>query len=222
MSPATYPSQQMLYQGWATQQGATDRHPYQQTIPGLQHGQPPLPVRPRPGLIYSTSHEVLVGKEGYPQPAPEREPKARFTSDEDNLLRFLKEHYNGPNGPKLSWKQIADFFPGRKSGTLQVRYCTKIRTKDPITWTAESVSAKGVGKWLGRSGILIKWLTLDHTQDTRLKIAVADYDREKWRHVATKLNIGASPEACSNRMETLDAIENQAREDQQEPCVLYE
>lgn len=83
-----------------------------------------------------------MGRPGYPHPAPLREQKARFTQDDDQLLRFLKEQCNNP---KLSWKQIADFFPGRRSGTLQVRYCTKIRTKDPISWNSDSVSEKGAG-----------------------------------------------------------------------------
>jgi hypothetical protein len=28
---------------------------------------------------------------------------------------------------RLSWAEIADHFPGRKKGTLQVRYCTKLK-----------------------------------------------------------------------------------------------
>lgn len=39
----------------------------------------------------------------------------------------------------LTWKQIADFFPGRSSGTLQVRYCTKLKAKT-TQWTDETVS----------------------------------------------------------------------------------
>jgi hypothetical protein len=39
----------------------------------------------------------------------------------------------------LTWKQIADFFPGRSSGTLQVRYCTKLKAKTTV-WTDEMVS----------------------------------------------------------------------------------
>lgn len=49
------------------------------------------------------------------------------------MLVELKENKN------LTWKQIADFFPGRTSGTLQVRYCTKLKAKD-VTWTDEMVS----------------------------------------------------------------------------------
>ena len=56
------------------------------------------------------------------------------------LLKELKERF------KLSWKQIADFFPDRKSGTLQVRYCTKIRKQDRVDWTDESVSIHSLMK----------------------------------------------------------------------------
>ena len=86
---------------------------------------------------HSRPYDVLAGRPNYPSPAPRRELKARFTKEEDALLRELKEDYITP---KLSWRQIADFFPGRKSGTLQVRYCTKIRAKDPIMWSDDAVS----------------------------------------------------------------------------------
>ena len=60
-------------------------------------------------------------------------PKAKFTPEDDALLVELKEKHD------LTWKKISDFFPGRSSGTLQVRYCTKLKAKG-VTWTAESVS----------------------------------------------------------------------------------
>lgn len=69
-----------------------------------------------------------------PQPAPRpRGPKLKFTTEDDQLLVDLKEKKN------LTWKQIADFFPGRSSGTLQVRYCTKLKAKTTV-WTDEMVS----------------------------------------------------------------------------------
>jgi Myb-like DNA-binding domain len=76
----------------------------------------------------------VVGQAGMPDPAPRpRGPKLKFTPEEDALLVELKEHKN------LTWKQISDFFPGRTSGTLQVRYCTKLKAKDTV-WTDEMVS----------------------------------------------------------------------------------
>jgi len=74
-----------------------------------------------------------VGQEGMPPPAPRpRGPKLKFTPEDDQLLVDLKEKKN------LTWKQIADFFPGRSSGTLQVRYCTKLKAKTTV-WTDEMV-----------------------------------------------------------------------------------
>ena len=75
----------------------------------------------------------VVGQEGMPPPAPRpRGPKLKFTPEDDQLLVDLKEKKN------LTWKQIADFFPGRSSGTLQVRYCTKLKAKTTV-WTDEMV-----------------------------------------------------------------------------------
>lgn len=75
----------------------------------------------------------MVGQEGMPTPAPRpRGPKLKFTPEDDQLLIELKEQKN------LTWKQIADFFPGRSSGTLQVRYCTKLKAKT-TQWTDETV-----------------------------------------------------------------------------------
>lgn len=75
----------------------------------------------------------VVGQVGMPPPAPRpRGPKLKFTPEDDQLLIDLKEHKN------LTWKQIADFFPGRSSGTLQVRYCTKLKAKT-TQWTDETV-----------------------------------------------------------------------------------
>lgn len=68
-----------------------------------------------------------------PQPAPRpRGPKLKFTPEDDQLLVDLKEN------KALTWKQIAEFFPGRSSGTLQVRYCTKLKAKT-TQWTDETV-----------------------------------------------------------------------------------
>lgn len=75
----------------------------------------------------------MVGQVGMPSPAPRpRGPKLKFTAEDDQLLIELKEQKN------LTWKQIADFFPGRSSGTLQVRYCTKLKAKTTL-WTEDMV-----------------------------------------------------------------------------------
>ncbi|CAG8187200.1 unnamed protein product [Penicillium olsonii] len=59
-------------------------------------------------------------------------PKTKFGPAEDATLIQLKEHWN------FTWKQIQHWFPGRTSGTLQVRYCTKLKAKN-VVWTEEMV-----------------------------------------------------------------------------------
>ncbi|KAG6084203.1 hypothetical protein E4U33_003786 [Claviceps sp. LM78 group G4] len=109
----------------------------------------------------------MVGQAGMPAPAPRpRGPKLKFTAEDDQLLIELKEQKN------LTWKQIADFFPGRSSGTLQVRYCTKLKAKT-TQWTDE----------------------MDH----KLRAALADYETEKWRIIAHKVGNGFTPAACRER-----------------------
>jgi hypothetical protein len=82
----------------------------------------------------------MVGQAGMPPPAPRpRGPKLKFTPEDDQLLIDLKENKS------LTWKQIADFFPGRSSGTLQVRYCTKLKAKT-TQWTEETVSRSNPSK----------------------------------------------------------------------------
>jgi hypothetical protein len=76
----------------------------------------------------------MVGMEGMPPPAlPSKGPKPKFTPEEDQLLIDLKEN------KALTWKQIADFFPGRSPGTLQVHYCKKLKANS-TQWTDETVS----------------------------------------------------------------------------------
>ncbi|RMJ24701.1 hypothetical protein PHISP_04428 [Aspergillus sp. HF37] len=113
----------------------------------------------------------VVGHPGMPEPAPRpRGPKLKFSPDEDALLVELKEHKN------LTWKQIADFFPGRTSGTLQVRYCTKLKAKD-VVWTDETVH--------------------------RLQRAMQEYDNDRWRIIAGKVGNGFTPAACSQKASQL-------------------
>ncbi len=88
----------------------------------------------------------VVGQAGMPPPAPRpRGPKLKFTPEDDQLLIDLKENKS------LTWKQIADFFPGRSSGTLQVRYCTKLKAKT-TQWTDETVGFPASCGLLGGHG----------------------------------------------------------------------
>lgn len=109
----------------------------------------------------------VVGTVGMPPPAPRpRGPKLKFTPEDDQLLIDLKENKS------LTWKQIADFFPGRSSGTLQVRYCTKLKAKT-TQWTEET--------------------------DQKLQSALRDWENEKWRFVSNKVGPGFTPQACQSR-----------------------
>jgi len=70
---------------------------------------------------------------GMPNPRPITPHKRKpFTQDDDDLVVDLKEN------KRLTWKQIEEFFPGRTSGTLQVRYCTRLKKKN-VVWTEEMV-----------------------------------------------------------------------------------
>ncbi|KAJ5095789.1 hypothetical protein NUU61_005145 [Penicillium alfredii] len=126
---------------------------------GHVHGSasPPLPIGP----------PSVVGQPGMPDPAPRpRGPKLKFTPEDDALLVELKENKN------LTWKQIADFFPGRTSGTLQVRYCTKLKAKDVI-WNDDMLQ--------------------------RLQRAMEEYEKDRWRIIAGKVGHGFTPAACRER-----------------------
>ncbi|PQE33469.1 hypothetical protein CJF32_00003353 [Rutstroemia sp. NJR-2017a WRK4] len=113
----------------------------------------------------------VVGTAGMPPPAPRpRGPKLKFTPEDDQLLVDLKENKS------LTWKQIAEFFPGRSSGTLQVRYCTKLKAKT-TQWTDETVQ--------------------------KLRTAVHDYEQEKWRIVAQKVGTGFTSAACKDKWNEL-------------------
>ncbi|MCJ1365726.1 hypothetical protein MMC16_004851 [Acarospora aff. strigata] len=112
-----------------------------------------------------------VGQAGMPDPAPRpRGPKLKFSPEDDQLLVDLKENKN------LTWKQIAEFFPGRSSGTLQVRYCTKLKAKTTV-WTDDTV--------------------------LRLRNAIQDYETDKWRLIAAKVGSGFSPAACREKAQEL-------------------
>ncbi|KAI5293461.1 hypothetical protein KEM52_005518, partial [Ascosphaera acerosa] len=131
----------------------------------------------------------VVGQPGMPPPAPRpRGPKLKFTPSEDSLLIDLKENKH------LTWKQIADFFPGRTSGTLQVRYCTKLKVKATV-WTDDarrrttltSVATIAAGK-----------------QINRLRAALREYENDRWRLIAIKVGNGFSATACRDKAAELD------------------
>ncbi|KAK6434625.1 hypothetical protein LTR95_009191 [Oleoguttula sp. CCFEE 5521] len=80
----------------------------------------------------------IVGQESMPAPVPNpKDTKVKYTAEDDALLVELKKTKN------FAWKQISNLFPGRSSGTLQVRYCTKLKAKT-MAWTDDMVSEDAV------------------------------------------------------------------------------
>lgn len=120
---------------YAQATSAPPTHHHHHRLP--DHGPPTKMMRrdAEGSLSASGGAPSVVGQVGMPAPAARpRGPKLKFTPEDDQLLIDLKENKN------LTWKQIADFFPGRSSGTLQVRYCTKLKAKT-TQWTDETVSS---------------------------------------------------------------------------------
>ncbi|KAF2119721.1 hypothetical protein BDV96DRAFT_610607 [Lophiotrema nucula] len=141
---------------------------------GMEEPQSPLQQHGPPSM---------VGQEGMPPPAPRpRGPKLKFTPEDDQLLVDLKEKKN------LTWKQIADFFPGRSSGTLQVRYCTKLKAKTTV-WTDEMV--------------------------LKLRNAMQEYENDRWRIISSKVGSGFSPAACRDKAEEIAALDAEEEEGEQ-------
>ncbi|KAL7270790.1 hypothetical protein RUND412_006490 [Rhizina undulata] len=120
-------------------------------------------------------------------PSPARRPripKLKFTQQDDQRLVDLKEN------KAMTWKQIAEYFPGRSSGTLQVRYCTKLKAKT-TQWTDDTV--------------------------LRLKNAIQEYEQDRWRMIAAKVGNGFSAEACREKAkEFREAVQEQQQQQQQQ------
>ncbi|PSN58956.1 hypothetical protein BS50DRAFT_289853 [Corynespora cassiicola Philippines] len=130
---------------------------------------------------HSERHPNLVGQPGMPDPAPLRKGhRPRFTFDDDQLLVDLKEKNS------LTWKQIADFFPGRSSSSLEVRYCTRLKTKATV-WTDEMVQ--------------------------KLRNAMADYENDRWRIISAKVGNGFSPTTCRDK--ALDLAKSKIQEEEE-------
>ncbi|KAK5004860.1 hypothetical protein LTR16_004939 [Cryomyces antarcticus] len=173
-----------VYQTHPQHQPQQQQHHQHQVQPTQTHHHHRLPNQPPPSKMQRHEFQsdsasppagpsTVVGQEGMPPPALRpRGPKLKFTPEDDQLLIDLKEKKN------LTWKQIADFFPGRSSGTLQVRYCTKLKAK-VTAWTDDMVQ--------------------------KLKTAMQDYDTDRWRIISGKVGSGFSPAACKEKAEELEA-----------------
>ncbi|KAG9667897.1 hypothetical protein KCU99_g5529, partial [Aureobasidium melanogenum] len=179
-----------------------------------QHHQHHLP--PHSPILKRTKHgeEVppgvdpgppsMVGKEGMPEPAPRpKGPKLKFTREDDALLVRLKETKN------LTWKQIAEFFPGRSAGTLQVRYCTKLKAKTTL-WN-DDMRPSGKDTQLHEDGVWVQvhddltFSTSLNIDIQRLRTAMQDYDNDRWRFISSKVGSGFSAAACKAKAEEIEA-----------------
>lgn len=98
---------------------------------------------------------------------PKLSPKPKFSPEDDNLLIELKENR------KMTWRQIAQHFDGRTAGALQVRYCTKLKSRTS-TWTDQDISI--------------------------LRKALDDYEQERWNVISQRLGNKFSPEACRDKV----------------------
>ncbi|KAI9801874.1 MAG: hypothetical protein M1833_002188 [Piccolia ochrophora] len=168
-TPQTYHAPVDLQHQTQQQQQQQQQHHHHHRLP--DQGPPPKLNRLEESDLQdaNTGAPSVVGQEGMPSPAPRPSgPKLKFTPEDDQLLVDLKENKS------LTWKQIAEFFPGRSSGTLQVRYCTKLKAKT-TQWTDETV-----------------W---------RLRNALQEYEQDRWRIVAGK--VGFSPAACREKAKEL-------------------
>ncbi|KAK4896175.1 hypothetical protein LTR49_028175 [Elasticomyces elasticus] len=117
----------------------------------------------------------MVGQAGMPAPALEpKGSKHKFTIEDDALLVELKKTKN------LTWKQISNFFPGRSSGTLQVRYCTKLKAKTTV-WTDDMIQ--------------------------RLRTAVDEYETDRWRIISNKVGNGFSATTCREKVVSLAQLD---------------
>lgn len=134
-----------------------------------------------------------MNQPGMPPAFPERPPKTKFKPDEDEVLAYLKENRN------LTWKQILWWYPGRTSGTLQVRYCTKLKAKD-VVWSDEMVCSAPLPS---SNSFFIHTHTyvydIDHKKVQRLRRAIQDYENDRWRIIAGKVGHGFTPTACEQK-----------------------
>ncbi|ANB11358.1 hypothetical protein AWJ20_4164 [Sugiyamaella lignohabitans] len=93
--------------------------------------------------------------------------KPKFSTEDDELLIMLKEER------KLTWKQIAEHFDGRTAGSLQVRYCTKLKRPKTPSWSEEDLNT--------------------------LKDAVHEYESQKWGVVSEKLGNKYPADICRDK-----------------------
>jgi hypothetical protein len=106
--------------------------------------------------------------------------------EDDQLLVDMKENKSS------TWKQIAEFFPGRSSGTLQAPYSTKLKAVT-TQWTDETVSSS-----------LPASRTLSNKFCTqKFRATLHGYEQDKWLMVTQKLGVGWTSAACKEKAREL-------------------
>ncbi|KAJ5748558.1 uncharacterized protein N7511_010254 [Penicillium nucicola] len=141
----------------------------------------------------STTHRCLVGRDDFPKPRPNCEFKQKFTPDDDELLKLLKHDKKDPyrlgsKDDSLTWRQIADFFPGRAPGTLQVHYCKEVNAKKAPEWTEQL--------------------------DNKLRAAMAEYEKERWQVIAKIVKGKNYAAACEERARLLQKLDLEGQKPQ--------
>jgi hypothetical protein len=203
MDPHSYhdsmPSQAYTYSSDLASQQPPSTHPSLLTQVHHHHR---LPNQHPPSKLHRTGYSdsvynaeehspsSVVGQPGMPQPAARpKGPKHKFTPADDALLLQLKETKG------LMWKQIESFFPGRSSGTLQVRYCTNLKAK-PTVWTEDMVSLHPLS---GNEQTLL----IHSRKIKRVRQAIEAYEHDRWRVVSGTMGIGFSPSDCKGKADEL-------------------
>lgn len=128
-------TQEIFGRGILRIQAHGPRHVYFMSFLPEEHHQPSMPStfedqekhsRSRDSGV-STHCENQIGNQHTEQPSRKGSRPVKSTvraqalSKDDRLLIELKEERS------LPWKRIAEYFPGRSVGSLQVRYCTRLK-----------------------------------------------------------------------------------------------
>ncbi|KFY66805.1 hypothetical protein V497_00688 [Pseudogymnoascus sp. VKM F-4516 (FW-969)] len=113
-----------------------------------------------------------------------------YSEDDDELLIQLKEK------DKLPWDEIAEYFPGRTKGTLQVHYCTKLKNRSR---TSEYKKREGICS-LGVSMDIVDPQLRDALSSTPLVAATADSTKGAHRSIVSTGNKEHTvPPRCSSQ-----------------------
>lgn len=103
----------------------------------------------------SNQHKKQAHRKGS---SARRAAGTRFLPEDDQLLIELKEERG------LPWKRIAEYFPNRSEGSLQVRYCTRLRGR-PVGSSEPSYNMKEKSSHTGISCQALRSSRESHVTD---------------------------------------------------------